>query len=321
MARVDLRNLRQGASDGDLDALNVLGRALLFGEGVSQSIEEGVRLTNEAAVRNQPEALARRALCAAWGVQQPRNMESALDDLLHAAKGGWPTAQQQLQLLARSADADWQTVRRAIDLAALQRAPAMRVISQRPFIAVVDRFASPAECAWLIARGGPTLERARVYRGSATARTADSRTNSETGFTIANADVFLSLLRDRMASVTGISTNFFEITKLLHYTEGQQFALHSDFLANNTPELRQEIEKRGQRAVTLLVYLNDDYSGGATEFPRIGLRFRGKQGDALIFRNIGASGAPDYDSVHAGLPVESGDKWVLSQWMRTKPVG
>jgi prolyl 4-hydroxylase len=97
--------------------------------------------------------------------------------------------------------------------------------------------------------------------------------------------------------------------------------LHSDFLPTNTPELRQEIERRGQRAVTLLVYLNDDYDGGATEFPRIGLRFRGKQGDALIFRNIDATGTPDYDSVHAGLPVERGEKWVLSQWMRTKEVG
>lgn len=321
MARIDLENLRRRANEGDLDALNVFGRALLLGEGGPQSVEDGVRLTNEAAACHQPEALARRALCAAWGVQQPRNIDSALDDLLRAAQGGWPVAQQQLQLLARSADTDWQTARRTIDLPALRSAPAMRLISQRPLIGVVDRFASPAECAWLIARGRPTLDRAKVYRDSATARTADSRTNSETGFTIANADVFLSLLRDRMASVTAISTDFFEITKLLHYTVDQQFALHSDFLPNNTPELRQEIERRGQRALTLLVYLNDDYDGGATEFPRIGLRFRGKRGDALIFRNIDASGAPDYDSVHAGLPVECGEKWVLSQWVRTKQVG
>jgi prolyl 4-hydroxylase len=321
LARIDLEHLRRRASEGDLDALNVLGRALLLGEGVAQSVEEGVRFTNEAAARSQPEALARRALCAAWGIQQPRNIDAALDDLVRAARGGWTAAQQQLQLLAQSTDADWQTLRHSIELSALTSAPAMRVISQRPLIAVVDRFASAAECAWLIARGRPTLGRAKVYRDSATAQMASSRTNSETGFTIANADVFLSLLRDRMASVTSIATKFFEITKLLHYTVDQQFALHSDFLATTTPELRQEIDRRGQRALTLLVYLNDDYDGGATEFPRIGLRFRGKQGDALIFRNIDATGAPDYDSVHAGLPVERGEKWVLSQWMRTKQVG
>lgn len=320
MARIDSEDLHRRASDGDLDALNVLGRALLTGDGVPQSIADGVRLTNEAAARHQPEALARRALCAAWGVAQPRNIDAALDDLLHAARGGWRAAQQQLQLLARSAHGDWQALRDAIDLPALRSAPASRIIAEHPSIAVVERFASAAECAWLIECGRPTLTRAKVYRDSSTAQTAESRTNSETGFTIGNADVFLSLLRDRMSSATSVATRFFEVTKLLHYSVGQQFALHSDFLATNTPELQREIERRGQRVLTLLVYLNDDYEGGATEFPRIGLRFRGQQGDALIFRNIDAAGAPDYDSVHAGLPIERGEKWLLSQWIRTKSV-
>ena len=321
MARIDFEDLRRRASNGDLDALNVLGRALLLGEGVTQSIAAGARLTHEAAARSQPEALARRALCAAWGIAQPRNIDAALDDLLLAAQGGWTPAQRQLQLLARGAHGDWEALRHAIDLSALTSAPALRILSEHPFIAVVDRFASAAECAWLIERGRPTLARAKVYRDSPIAQTAASRTNSETGFTIGNADVFLSLLRDRMASVTSMATRFFEVTKLLHYSAGQQFALHSDFLATNTPELQKEIQMRGQRVLTLLVYLNDDYDGGVTEFPRAGLRFRGNRGDALIFRNTDATGAPDYASVHAGTVVERGEKWLLSQWVRAKPLG
>jgi prolyl 4-hydroxylase len=320
MARIDIEDLQRRARDGDLDALNVLGKALLLGEGATQSVAAGVRLTNEAAAQGQPEALTRRALLAAWGVEQPRDIDAALDDLLRAACCGWTAAQRQLQLLARSVTGDWQALREAIELQALTRAPALRVISHHPLVAVADRFATAAECEWLIELGRPTLRRAQVYHGSATPQAAESRTNSETGFTIGNADVFLSLLRDRMASATSVATNRFEVTKLLHYTVGQQFALHSDFLASHTQDLRKEIERRGQRAITLLVFLNDDYEGGATEFPRIGLRFRGKQGDALIFRNIDGAGAPDYDSVHAGLPVERGEKWVLSQWMRTKQI-
>jgi hypothetical protein len=30
-------------------------------------------------------------------------------------------------------------------------------------------------------------------------------------------------------------------------------------------------------------------------------------------------GSPDYNTRHAGLPPTSGRKWVLSQWIRTKP--
>jgi prolyl 4-hydroxylase len=68
------------------------------------------------------------------------------------------------------------------------------------------------------------------------------------------------------------------------------------------------------------VYLNDDYEGGETEFPRIGLRFRGKRGDALMFDNVRPSGALDYDTLHAGLPPTRGEKWLFSQWVRSRPV-
>ena len=71
------------------------------------------------------------------------------------------------------------------------------------------------------------------------------------------------------------------------------------------------MQLRGQRAATLLVYLNDDYEGGETDFPRINFRFKGGLGDALIFSNIDPAGAPDYDTVHAGLPPTTGEKWLF----------
>lgn len=321
MARVDIDDLQRRARAGDPDALNALGKRLLLGIGVTQSLDAGTRFTNEAAMRGHPEALTRRAMLAAWGVGQRRNLDAALDDLVLAARAGDSAAQTQLHIMARNAGDDWSALRRAISMPQLTSAPAMRVLSEQPFIAVIEHFAIPAECDWFIARGRPTLRRAEVYQNSPIPQAVDSRTNSETGFTIGNADVLLSVMRDRISSATAIPVGRFEVTKLLHYTAGQHFALHGDFVATNTPELREEIQRRGQRVMTLLVYLNDDYEGGATEFPRIGLRFRGKRGDALIFRNSDDAGTPDYRTVHAGVPVERGEKWVLSQWMRTKEVG
>jgi hypothetical protein len=159
-----------------------------------------------------------------------------------------------------------------------------------------------------------------VYRGSATPQFADTRTNKEVSLTIFHADIVLNLIRERMSTTARAPTSCFEIAKLLHYEPGQQFALHADFIQPTTPQLVQEIKTRGQRAATLLVYLTDEYEGGETEFPRIGLRFKGRRGDALLFSNVDDSGAPDYDTVHAGLPPLSGEKWVLSQWIRTRQI-
>jgi hypothetical protein len=72
--------------------------------------------------------------------------------------------------------------------------------------------------------------------------------------------------------------------------------------------------------MTFLTYLNDDYEGGETDFPRIGYRYKGRRGDALYFVNVDGAGAPDYRTVHAGLPPASGTKWLLSQWVRSRPV-
>jgi hypothetical protein len=173
----------------------------------------------------------------------------------------------------------------------------------------------------LIALARHGLRRAQVYRKDAPGHVdSDSRTNSEASYVIGHADVVLNLVRARLGAAAGVATRFFEIAKLLHYEPGQQFAPHFDFQEPVTPALRQEVERHGQRVATVLVYLNDDYGGGETDFPRIGLRHRGKRGDALLFTSVKPDGSLDYDALHAGLPPTSGVKWVLSQWIRNRPV-
>jgi prolyl 4-hydroxylase len=69
----------------------------------------------------------------------------------------------------------------------------------------------------------------------------------------------------------------------------------------------------------VLVYLNQGYAGGETEFELAGLTFAGGEGDALLFRNVDDSGQPDPATRHAGLPVTSGTKWLATRWIRQRP--
>lgn len=310
------------SSASDVANLTTLGKRLLVGEGMPVSMDKALATLRDAVARGGGEAAALLSVCAAWGVGQPRNIEAALDHLMRAAQLGWEPAGRELQLLARDPAPDPVTLRRKIDLASWRSAPAVRVQFETPRIVTIERFATPEECQWLIdraARGG--LQRAKVYRSSSTAQVAETRTNREMSFTIFNADVVLSLIRDRIAAAAGVPASHFEIAKLLHYSPGEQFALHADFIEAKTPELARELAARGQRSATFLIYLNDGYQGGATQFPRLSWEYRGGRGDALLFSNVDAKGAPDYDTVHAGMPPTSGEKWVLSQWVRTRPVG
>jgi len=306
----------------DVANLTILGKRLLVGEGLPVSIEKGVATLRDAALRGGGEAEAVLSVCAAWGVGQSRDVDAALDHLRRAAQLGWEPARRELQLLAKDSGPDPAALRAKIDLRSWRSAPAARIQFEKPRIAVLERFASAQECQWLIARaasGG--LQRAQVYRSSSTAQTAEERTNREMSFTIFNADVVLSLIRDRISAAVGAPVSHFEIAKLLHYSPGEQFALHADFIEAKTPDLARELAARGQRSATFLIYLNDGYEGGATQFPRLSWQYRGGRGDALLFTNVDANGAPDYDTIHAGMPPTSGEKWVLSQWVRTRPVG
>lgn len=306
----------------DVANLTTLGKRLLVGEGMPVSIDKALAALRAAVAHGGGEAGALLSVCAAWGVGQPRNTEAALDHLTRAAQLGWEPASRELQLLAKDSGPDPAALRRKIDLVSWRSAPAAHVQFEKPRIVTIERFATAAECQWLIDRartGG--LQRAKVYRSSSTAQVAETRTNREMPFTIFNADVVLSLIRDRISAAAGVAASHFEIAKLLHYSPGEQFALHADFMEAKTPELARELAARGQRSATFLIYLNDDYEGGATQFPRLSWQYRGGRGDALLFSNVDAKGAPDYDTVHAGMPPTSGEKWVLSQWVRTRPVG
>ena len=244
-----------------------------------------------------------------------------LDHLQRAAELGWQPSQRELQFLAHDTCMDWAALRRRVDLSAWLALPTVRVVSESPRIRVFERFAATDECDWLIGPARHCLRRARVYRKDpARYAEADTRTNTDADYTIVHADIVLRLLIERLATAAAVAPRFFEVAKLLDYTPGQLFAPHCDFQDSSTPALAEVVRQRGQKVMTALLYLNDDYEGGETEFPRIGFRYKAKRGDALLFANVHTSGALDYDTLHAGLPPARGEKWVPAQWVRNRPV-
>ena len=57
----------------------------------------------------------------------------------------------------------------------------------------------------------------------------------------------------------------------------------------------------------------------AEALPKAGIAFRGRTGDGLFFANVLSNGQPDLLTLHTGRPPTSGEKWILSQWIRDRP--
>ena len=109
-----------------------------------------------------------------------------------------------------------------------------------------------------------------------------------------------------------------EVLGLLRYRPGQAYQLHYDAFAEGSPGADLGLQDGGQRIRTALVYLNEDYTGGETRMEHLDIEVKGRTGDLLIFDNVDAEGRQHRDSLHAGKPVESGTKWLLSQWYRER---
>jgi hypothetical protein len=310
----------------EITAMAALGARLLSGTEREIDPRRGAELLSAAADRGSGEAAALVAVMAAAGVCRPQSWEQALDSLQRAAELGFEPARQQLLLLggggqAAAGPAPWQALRQRIDLAAWLTPPVKQTLCESPKVRRIENFIPAAVCDWMIGRARGKLQRARVYAAGGEAQLEAGRTNSETDFNIVEADVVLTLLRARIGIATGLPPAVMELTKVLHYQPGERFERHYDFIDPAEPGFAQELAVRGQRIATFLVYLNDDYDGGETDFPALGLCHKGRKGDALMFANVDA-GQPDRRTLHAGLPPVRGEKWLLSQWIRDRaPAG
>jgi len=107
---------------------------------------------------------------------------------------------------------------------------------------------------------------------------------------------------------------------VLHYAPGEQISNHYDFVDPSMPGYEEEVRTRGERIMTFLVYLNEGYDGGETEFPRLGVRHKGRRGEGLYFVNALPEGTPDRRTWHAGRPPVADEKWILSQFIRNRPI-
>jgi prolyl 4-hydroxylase len=310
----------RAAEHGDLSALVALSKNLLARKPVRAQL--GVNMVRTAAERGDAEALRICAVIASQDANLHARWSVALDFLGRAAEKGSALARRELQLLARSEAAthSWRELARLVNIEPWLKPAAPQVRFQSPRIVTCEGFASAAECDWLVERAKPRLKPAEVYdpHGKGGLRADDIRNNSDTSFDIVLSDLVLMALRERIGRLALLHTDDFEPTMVLHYTPGQQFAPHFDFVEAAAPHLAQDIAENGQRVATLLLYLNEDFEGGETEFPALSWRYKGRKGDALLFWNVGATGVPDPATLHAGLQPAHGEKWVLSQWMRRK---
>jgi predicted 2-oxoglutarate/Fe(II)-dependent dioxygenase YbiX len=118
-----------------------------------------------------------------------------------------------------------------------------------------------------------------------------------------HTQMYLCLLASTIpyAKKHDIDSLYHEDYSMLKYKGGQGYTAHAD----STTGLG--------RAVSAIIYLNNEFEGGEVEFVNFGVKIKPQPGMLLLFPS-------NYPYTHIAHPVTSGTKYALVTWIHDRPL-
>lgn len=128
-------------------------------------------------------------------------------------------------------------------------------------------------------------------------------------------------LEARLLALNGIDPAHGEPVQGQRYEAGQEFKAHTDYFEPTGQDFVKYFTVAGQRTWTFMVYLNEVEAGGATRFKVIDKLFRPETGKLLCWNNQRPDGSLNAATLHHGMKVRKGLKYVITKWYRERPWG
>ncbi|KAL7144583.1 hypothetical protein ABFS83_07G022200 [Erythranthe nasuta] len=207
----------------------------------------------------------------------------------------------------------------------------VKTISWKPRAFVYEGFLTDEECNHLISLAKSELKRSAVADNESGKSTL-SEVRTSSGMFIPKAkDPIVAGIEDKIATWTFLPKENGEDIQVLRYEPGQKYDPHYDYFTDKV-----NVVRGGHRIATVLMYLTDVEKGGETVFPKAeessrrksvsaekdlsecgkqGPAVKPRKGDALLFYSLHPDAVPDTLSLHAGCPVDEGEKWSATKWI------
>lgn len=191
-----------------------------------------------------------------------------------------------------------------------------RVPSPKAELYQLPQFLPPERCADLVA----LIERDRRPSTIADPNGDHYFRTSET----CDLDAALPPVQDlerRLLELHGIDPAYGEPVQGQRYEMGQEFKSHTDYFEPGGADFDRFCSFAGNRTWTFMIYLNEVEAGGATRFKVIDKIFQPQTGKLLCWNNKRPDGSPNPATLHHGMKVRKGVKYVITKWYRERPWG
>jgi prolyl 4-hydroxylase len=185
-----------------------------------------------------------------------------------------------------------------------------------PELMVFASLLSAAECEALIAEARPRLSRSLTVDTKTGGEELHVDRTSQGMFFMRSENAVVQRIEARIAKLLNWPIKNGEGLQILRYPPGAEYKPHYDYFDPAEPGTPAILSRGGQRVATLIIYLFEPEQGGATVFPDLDLQVSPKRGNAVFFSY--AQAHPVSRTLHGGMPVEAGEKWIATKWLRER---
>lgn len=181
-----------------------------------------------------------------------------------------------------------------------------------------------SECDELIALASHNqglLSPSLVYQGTATSsKDTEHRVSDQMWIPNSAQHPVVKKLNDIVSQHSQSPVSHQESLQIVRYKAGGFFRPHYDPCYDTVEKCAYMRSRGGDRRLTYLFYLNDDYEGGNTVFVHQNKIVVPEKGKMVVFENMTPDGEIILDSYHAGLPVTRGTKWICNKWVHMSEI-
>lgn len=181
---------------------------------------------------------------------------------------------------------------------------------------VAKGFLDPVHCTDLIA----LIDRDRRPSTIADANGDHAFRTSET-CDLAPAEPAVARLEAAILGFCGLDPAHGEPIQGQRYAVGQEFKAHTDYFEPQGADFAKFCSVAGNRTWTVMIYLNAPEAGGATRFKVVDKLVQPETGKLLAWNNLRPDGTPNPATLHHGMKVRAGTKYVITKWFRERPWG
>ena len=208
---------------------------------------------------------------------------------------------------ATGTSSDGTTAQRLASTDGVQKVP-----TPKAEIFIVREFLSGEECAEICAL---IDEKRRPSEIADHDGKDDAYRTSET-CDLDESNALVARMNARLSDLLGIDDRFGEEIQGQRYAVGQEFKPHTDTFNPGTADYYRHTADKGQRTYTAMLFLNEPEAGGATRFKTLNKTIQPETGKLLIWNNLRPDGQPNDFTLHQGMKVRKGTKYIITKWYR-----